>query len=78
MLRFRARAYATTSRKKSCFLKKSKKRKKNGKKRRLCNPKTETDPDRKPTFEQITEPDPDRCQKVKTKGTKWSHFSTLG
>jgi hypothetical protein len=27
--------------------------------------KTKTDPDRKPTFEQKTDPDPDRRQKVK-------------
>jgi hypothetical protein len=28
------------------------------------NPETETDPDRKPTLQQKTEPDPDRSQKV--------------
>jgi hypothetical protein len=31
-------------------------------------PKTETDPDRKPTFAQKTDPDPDRSQKVKPAG----------
>jgi hypothetical protein len=31
----------------------------------ICvNPETETNPDQKPTFEQKTDPDPDRCQKV--------------
>jgi hypothetical protein len=32
------------------------------------NPETETDPDRKPTFEQKTDPDPDQCQKVNPAG----------
>jgi hypothetical protein len=32
------------------------------------NTKTETDPDRKPTFAQKTDPDPNRSQKVKTAG----------
>jgi hypothetical protein len=32
------------------------------------NPETETDPDRKLTFEQKTKPDPDRSQKVKPAG----------
>jgi hypothetical protein len=44
----------------------SKKPKKN---RQLFSiPKTETDPDRKPNFEQKTDPDPDRCQKVNPAG----------
>jgi hypothetical protein len=34
----------------------------------LFNPETETDPDRKPTFAQKTDPDPDQSQKVKTAG----------
>jgi hypothetical protein len=42
---------------------------KNGKKRLLFfNPETETDPDRKPTFEQKTDPDPDRSQKLNPPG----------
>jgi hypothetical protein len=32
------------------------------------NPETETDPDRKPTFEQKTDPDPDQSQKVNPAG----------
>jgi hypothetical protein len=32
------------------------------------NPKTETNPDRKPTFEQKNDPDPDRYQKVNPAG----------
>jgi hypothetical protein len=40
------------------FLKKTRKKPK----------KTVTDPDRKPTFAQKPEPDPDRSQKVKTAG----------
>jgi hypothetical protein len=32
------------------------------------NPETETDPDQKPTFEQKTDSDPDRSQKVNPAG----------
>jgi hypothetical protein len=47
------------------LLKKTKKRKKTRKKTTtFFNPKTETDPDRKLTFEQNTDPDPDRLPKV--------------
>jgi hypothetical protein len=51
---------------KNFFLKK--KRKKRKKTKTFFNPKTETDPDQKPTFAQKTEPDPDRSQKVKPAG----------
>jgi hypothetical protein len=32
------------------------------------NPETDPDPNQKPTFEQKTDPDPDRCQKVNAAG----------
>jgi hypothetical protein len=36
--------------------------------RTFFNPKTNPDPDRKPSFEQQDDPDPDRCQKVNPAG----------
>jgi hypothetical protein len=33
-------------------------------------PETETDPDQKPTFEQKTDPDPDRSQKINPEGVQ--------
>jgi hypothetical protein len=38
------------------------------KKRTFLNPKTEPNPDRKPTFEQKIDPDPDRMPKIKPAG----------
>jgi hypothetical protein len=42
--------------------------KKKKKKTTFFFPETETDPDRKPTFKQKTDPDPDRPQKVNSAG----------
>jgi hypothetical protein len=52
---------------------------KNQKNRRLFSiPKTETDPDRKPTFAQKTDPDPDRSQKVNPAGLYTSIIEIYG
>jgi hypothetical protein len=50
------------------FFQPEKNEKKPKKTKTFFNPKTETDPDRKPTCAQKTEPNPDRSQKVKTAG----------